>query len=187
MKIDVRLIKNHSQQLSKIISDYETNYLNFFNEVNKSLNSWQDLNSKYFEEQLILEKNENQRVLMSLKELENLDKIIYIYYREIAQEINYVKENKEELFKIFDSYIEIIKQIIEQINNLDLDFCPREKRLILNVKNILLSNQKMIISIKNKCNNVINNIENNEMKIRNIIAKLEYVKIKDSDYKDIVW
>ncbi len=186
MKIDLKIIKNHYQQLSKIVNDYETNYLNFFNEINKSINSWQDLNANYFEEQLALEKKENQKILMTLKDLENLYKNIYTHYSEIAQKINYVKENKEKLFYTFDYYIENIKYAIQQIKNLNLDFCPKEKKIIMNIKDILIDNQKKIKSIKNKCSNIITNIENNEKKINNIITKLEYIKINESDYKDIV-
>ena len=186
MKIDVKLIKEYYNQIKKLNDNIEINYLNFYNEVNQALESWQDNNSLKFSEQINLEKNDYNKILLDLKTLESNLKIIYQKYETIGDQINYIKENKDSLYNLFDKYLDNINNSINFINNLDLSFCNEISSLILNVRNILIDNQNKIKNIKSKTKSIINNIEKKEIEISKLMANLDYKILKEEYYKDFV-
>lgn len=186
MKIDVKLIQKYYKQLTKIIDDYELNFANFYNKLDESLNYWQDNNAKKFANQIMIDKKESKKVILTLKELKKIYKNIYEKYSSIGSKINYIPKNKETLFYTFDSYIKKIDSVIFQINSLDLSFCPNERNQIINIKNMLINNQNKIKNLKYNTEKIINNIEKNETEIKKMISKLDYFKIDEKDYENYI-
>ena len=186
MEIDIKLIKNYYNQIKKFNEDYENNYLNFYNELNQALNYWQDNNSINFNEQIIEEKNDYNKILLDLKSLETTLKNIYEKYETIGEQINYLKENKNTLYNIFEQYLGKISNSINYINNIDLSFCPELSSQILNLKKILVDSQNKIKKVKNRTKNIISNIEKKEDEISRLLSKLDYKMINESYYNDYV-
>lgn len=184
MQIDVKLIKNYYNKIKKINEDYEINYLNFYNELNYALKNWQDNNSKKFNEQIIIEKNDYKKIILSLKQLESNIKLIYEKYETIGNQINYIKENKQLLYSSFEQYLSKINDTINYINSLDLSFCTNLKSSILDLQNNLANCKNKIETIKNIIKNIINNIEQKESEISRLLSKNEYLTINEIDYKN---
>ena len=184
MKIDVKLIKNYYKQIKQINEDYEINYLNFYNELNYALENWQDNNSKKFNEQITIEKNNYKKIILNLKQLETNLKIIYEKYETIGNQINYQKENKESMFSKFEQYINKINDTINYISNLDLSFCEPIKNTILSIQKNLIDNKNKIETIKNTIKNIIVNIEQKESEISRLLSKIEYLTINEINYKN---
>ncbi len=174
MKIDVRLIKEQCKELTKIVNDLELNYLNVFNQINDSLNNIHDDKSSLFFEDISAEKKEIQKVLLNLEDLKKTYISIYKYYSEIALKITYFKENKDDLFNTFDNYLEKIDNVIKQIDN--------NTNENLTIKNLLITNQKIIKNVKKDCYDIINNIEKKESKIKELVSKLSAFKINEINF-----
>lgn len=186
MKIDVKFVKNYYNQIKKINDDYEMNYLNFYNELNQALENWQDDNSAKFSEQIVLDKNDYNKILLDLKQLEFILKNVYEKYEPIAKNIKYVKENKDSLYSFFDQYLNKLVNIIDYIDRMDFSFCRDVGSLILSIKKDLMDNKNKIEVIRSKVKSVVNDIEKKEMEINKILAKLDYKIINEVYYKDYI-
>ena len=184
MEINIKLIKNYYNKIKKFNEDYETNYLNFYNELNYALNNWQDNNSRRFNEQITIEKNAYKKIILDLKQLENNLKIISEKYETIGNHIKYLKENKNALYSLFDQYLNKISNTINFINSLDLSFCPELQNNISNIKSNIIDSQNKIKTIKNKTKNIINNIDQKEDEISRLLSKFEYKIVNEMYYKN---
>ena len=186
MKIDIKLIKSFYNQIKEFNENYETNYLNFYNELNQAMNYWQDNNSKKLYEQIFVEKNDYNKILLDLKSLEFIFKIIFNKYETIGNQINYIRKNKKILYNIFEQYMNKINESINYINNLDLSFCPEIQNQILNLKTILIDSKNKIKKVNDTTKKIINDIEKKENEINTILSKLDYKIIKELYYNNYV-
>ena len=186
MKIDIKLIKSFYNQIKEFNENYETNYLNFYNELNQAINYWQDNNSKKLYEQIFLEKNNYNKILNDLKSLEFIFKTIFDKYEAIGNQIYYIRENKKILYNIFEQYINKINESINYINSLDLSFCPDIQNQILNLKTILIDSKNKIKKINNTTKKIISDIEKKENEINALLSKLDYKIIKELYYNNYV-
>ena len=186
MKIDVELLKKQSLQVKQIIDSYELNYLNFFNALNQAMDCWQDEHSKLYLEQINYQKNESNKVILDLKELNEIFKSIVFKYDPIAKQIYYLKDNKNSLFNIFEKYLNQIVDSINIINNMDLSFCPTEKEIILNIKTNLVNNQQSIKKIYYNVKNTVKDIERKEIEINSLLSKYENRIVKELEYRNYI-
>lgn len=185
MKINVTNLKYEINNFNKIIGDYESIYLNMYNEYSNSSFFWYDENAKNFFKDINLQKISMQKTFDEFSSLLDIYNYIASSYEELGKEIYYELSAQNEIKTNINNYVNKLQKIINQYNYLNLSKCPEVYNYIQEEKtklNNALDNAKELYNKVKIFYKKIEEIEK-EVKVKTSKIKVEYIKENHiSDY-----
>lgn len=181
MELNTKNLKIELNNLNEFIEEYETNYLNLYNEISNIPLYWKDNKSIAIVKDISLYKQKIKILIDEIYHLQDVYVEILESYSTFGEKIYFDLKNEDNLITNYDSYISELEKIINSYKNLDLNFCLEESQQIINEKNLLLKNKETIQQIKENTLEVINNIEEIEKEIKLKISRLTIEIIKEQD------
>lgn len=176
-------LKNIINNLNKIISQYEENQLNLFNELKESFNNWQDGNSILLEGAVYLDNVESDNIIGLMKEYKDALVFVLEKYGSLGKTVSCNLNSKSSLIKIIEKYEEEITNIINQFYEIDNTFYYEEYQNILNQKEKIEKSKIQLLEFHNEMSQKFNKIEKIENDIKLKIEEIEILKINSLDYQ----
>lgn len=184
MMINTKKMKNDLLLYSKLISEYENAYLNYYNIFSSFSVFWKDTKSKKFFDSGLLEKRDCLIMLEEFIEFKEIYNFIFTKCSSIGEIICIDLKKEDIILAKFDNYIKKAKNILLLFNEINVS----------NVQYKLVWNQRKklekIIEEMQKNKNVIQNIFKKmyeiEEKINNKLNKFDITLIKETDISRMV-
>ena len=183
MIVNVQEIEIKKDKIKKNISDYYSNFLNYYNELSIIESNWHDGNSLPFFEAIEETKKVGKSVYQSVKQLIKIYSFIVTEYQKMGDKIEYDLDNSDRvIYKIeeLDAKLDdILKQYFDlQMSNINVEFKDiiyRQEERIKRVKEQLGD-----VKDKNKELSVI--IEEINAKVKSKLSKIDIVIVQDEEY-----
>ena len=174
-------LSNYVKILNNLIDKYEEEYLNYYNEMNKSSFFWNDEKAMRFYSDINIEK---LKIITNHNELLSLNKIytnIINSYQQLGKIVSFDLKNKNIVLDLLNKCNEDIKNIISSNNNVSVGSAPEISGIISSNSSILNNLQNELQDYKMKTREAFNKIEEIEREITSAISSLnlEYVKERD--------
>lgn len=184
--INISNVQKEVIQLNNLIEDYELNFLNLYNEVNKTSNYWKDAHAKAFYKDLDIQKIKVSNTIDELKKVKDIYKYVQEKYETLGQKIDFNLNYKTKVLNNLNDYIDQIKIIINNYEALDLSFCPYEARYIRNQLQKLRNHKNNLIKYKSKVEKKFNYIEEIEKNIKTQISKIQIEILQENDISKFI-
>lgn len=178
MKIIVSDLKDCVTELNKLIDKYDENLLNIRNIFLKVKEDWFGEMANSFLDKVELEDNKIEKSIIELKQFASVYESIIIDYSNLGNKIIFDFRKQEYVNSLFDNYLEMILEIMNIFNNLPAKYYLIIEKYRLYFKEMV----DKIIYIKNKYNNILNYLFENENKIASKCSKLSIEIIKHSEF-----
>lgn len=186
MQINILKIKSEIDKLNNLIEDYEVNYLNLYNEINKTSSLWQDNNAKKFFKNTDIEKRKTKQFIDEVNSIIDIYKFLVKKYEKIGKKISINIKAKDEVIAELNKYLNQLQNIINYYNKLDLSFCLQERNILL-AQNKKLKEEKQIINkIKEEIKAKYNYIEEIEKEINSKIMKINIEILKITEINNFI-
>lgn len=141
MKVNTVNLKNEVTKLNLLLEEYESIYLNLYNEIQSTSHFWNDPHSIAFLDYISLEKQEIIKTYNELQDIKEVYDYLLDKYQLLGKKIEFNLKLKDEVILKLNNYIYKINDIIRCYNNLDLSFCS-EAYLLKNERKILMNMKK---------------------------------------------
>ncbi len=166
-------------QINKLLNQYELTYQTLYKELNSSSFFWQDGYSVLFKEALPKEREKNRLYYLSLCDVKNIYTYLYEQYETIGHTIEVNEKYRDSLLEKMNNLINDIASIHNDYNHLDTSFCPSERSIINNHKEVLRSIHSQLKNEKSKLKDIFNKIEKIERNVNTKITKLMIDHVED--------
>lgn len=186
MQINILKIKSEIDKLNNLIEDYEVNYLNLYNEINKTSSLWQDNNAKKFFKNIDIEKRKAKQFIDEVNYIIDIYKFLVKKYEKIGKKISINIKAKDEVVAELNKYLDQLQNIINYYNNLDLSFCLQEQNILLAQKQKLKEEKQIINKIKEGIKAKYNYIEEIEKQVNSKILKLDIEILKVTEINNFI-
>lgn len=185
MEIDINLLEEKLNILSKIEEKYQENYLNYYNEFNKLNNWWTTTKGVYFLENIRNEKRLVGLYLDYFKDIKNIYKYLVIECKKVGKNILLDLNKRDEIKRYYNLYLDKINNLIEKAN--DIMIRDNNSKVYDSIYNNLLrlnNISKNLSEILQKFDNVSSEIDNILLNVENKIGKVDIEVIKLTDEGD---
>ena len=162
LKIDVKSIRDHSEELRNLVSEYETTSMSLVQEVINQDTNWFDDNSGFFFEDVKQQKQEIAKLVTSLEDVCNR-------YDDIADSINAIDSSINKVFcdqtykgrikNKYDIAIAKINNLLSSLNGASTYFCNYSERSAIN-------------SAKNSLSKAVKRLEDSSNEVERLITEL---------------
>ena len=166
-------------QINKLLNQYELTYQTLYRELNSSSFFWKDGYSILFSEVLPKEREKNNSYYLSLCDIKNIYTYIQEQYGLIGQKIEINEKYRDSILEKMNNLLNAIITIQSDYNHLDTSFCPSERTIINNQKEILKKIYNNLLIEKNKIKELFNKLEKIEANINTKISKLSLDHISE--------
>ena len=193
LNINVLKMKNHCEELSKQIDNYEENTMSICQELYNSQTNWHDDNSEKFFDKIPPQKNNIQNFIENLRDVnKNYKKIIEETNKvDVGMTINTISVNQDKkpnIISDYDTTINSLKNTMNKLNSYNLSFCSsNEKTLIKNEVKRLNNILTKLNESKTKTSNLFDTLKNVEQNVANILInnKINF-NILEEDYTEFL-
>ena len=185
MEIDINLLEEKLNILSKIEEKYQENYLNYYNEFNKLNNWWTTTKGVYFLENIRNEKRLVGLYLDYFKDIKNIYKYLVIECKKVGKNILLDLNKRDEIKRYYNLYLDKINNLVEKAN--DIMIRDNNSKVYDSIYNNLLrlnNISKNLSEILQKFDNVSSEIDNILLNVENKIGKVDIEVIKINDEGD---
>ena len=187
MKINLQLLREKTNNINKLIEDYEELNLNYYNKIKEIEHYWNNQKAKQLLSTIEEEKKEVTKEINNLKEISTIYDFIYNKYNNIGKNISVNIDEKEKMLAKVNKCIEKIKYVMTLYKNIDTTNYKIEQITIINSHNKKLAEQlKKMNDIKEKLNKSIKDIEEIETSIKNKISRINIEIIKETDISNMI-
>lgn len=174
MQINVKKLKLENEILTKKISDYENNVLNYNNELNRILDNWRSSESFSFFENRNHIRDALKRNMESLLELNKLYQYLVEKYEFIGDKIDISINGKDILISNINVLLLRLTILLKKYDELDYDIMDVSvKEKIITERNSVQETIKTFRVIKEKINDIYRYIMENEIKVNNKLLKID--------------
>ena len=171
--VDVDNLRFLLDQLEILISDYQNNYINLYNEIQDSEMFWQDAHSNVFFRKKTIEKSRIDITYDELESTKDIYKNIINMYGNIGDYIEFDLVNRQHLLAKFNTYINKLNRIYNLYCDLDYSFAnPSIQSSIEVQKEIVRESLDDATVLREKIKTLMEEISENERKIKRMISKL---------------
>jgi chromosome segregation ATPase len=185
LKIDVKSIRDHSEELRNLVSEYETTSMSLVQEVINQDTNWFDDNSGFFFEDVKQQKQEIAKLVTSLEDVCNR-------YDDIADSINAIESSINKVFcdqtykgrikNKYDVAITKINNLLSSLNGASTYFCNYSERSAINsAKNSLSKAVKRLEDSSNEVERLITELSRLESTIISTISGISIESIRELD------
>jgi chromosome segregation ATPase len=185
LKIDVKSIRDHSEELRNLVSEYETTSMSLVQEVINQDTNWFDDNSGFFFEDVKQQKQEIAKLVTSLEDVCNR-------YDDIADSINAIDSSINKVFcdqtykgrikNKYDVAITKINNLLSSLNGASTYFCNYSERSAINsAKNSLSKAVKRLEDSSNEVERLITELSRLESTIISTISGISIESIRELD------
>lgn len=185
LKIDVKSIRDHSEELRNLVSEYETTSMSLVQEVINQDTNWFDDNSGFFFEDVKQQKQEIAKLVTSLEDVCNR-------YDDIADSINAIDSSIKKVFcdqtykgrikNKYDVAITKINNLLSSLNGASTYFCNYSERSAINsAKNSLSKAVKRLEDSSNEVERLITELSRLESTIISTISGISIESIRELD------
>lgn len=190
LNLNVKDIKTHTEQLLKLINNYELNAMNAIQEIQNSEPNWHDDNSAEFFEKIAKMKAETRNFIDELEKVKDTYKDIVTSARRIisfANDIFFDQSKKSNIISTYNTTISTLQSARQKIDSLNTSFCTGSERAnIRSASNKLKQSIKDLEISKEKINAKFTELANLESEIASVMAKLEINKLPEVDYNKFI-
>lgn len=185
LNIDVKSIRDHSEELRNLVSEYETTSMSLVQEVINQDTNWFDDNSGFFFEDVKQQKQEIAKLVTSLEDVCNR-------YDDIADSINAIDSSIKKVFcdqthkgrikNKYDVAITKINNLLSSLNGASTYFCNYSERSAINsAKNSLSKAVKRLEDSSNEVERLITELSRLESTIISTISGISIESIRELD------
>ena len=185
LKIDVKSIRDHSEELRNLVSEYETTSMSLVQEVINQDTNWFDDNSGFFFEDVKQQKQEIAKLVTSLEDVCNR-------YDDISDSINAIDSSINKVFcdqtykgrikNKYDVAIAKINNLLSSLNGASTYFCNYSERSAINsAKNSLSKAVKRLEDSSNEVERLITELSRLESTIISTISGISIESIRELD------
>lgn len=181
MDIDVIYLKNYVNKLSSLIDEYELNYLEFYNVVNKETIFWDSKKGLDFFSDVDLEKRDIGLFIGNIKDVLSLYNYLIDKYGYIGNKVSVKISNKDKLLACFDSFLNEVYSLIDMLHELDYESIPDISSTVYSYLDFLIDVGNMAVNLKTSLKNHFDLCETFEREVRFKISKIDVKLIKEID------
>lgn len=181
MQVRVSDVKAEIELFNRLLLDYEQNYLNLYNEINKASFYWQDNKSFAFFEEMQHDKN---KIIQSYHELENYKNIyVFLYekYQKLGNSIVFDLSYEEKILQDILKLNDLNEKIYQEYQELDLSFCPLEADLLRAQMQRVRAIRTFLSELKKEVKETYQTIKNIENEVARKMHALEITYLKETD------
>lgn len=186
MLVNTKQLKEDLDLYSNLLSEYENNYLNYYNVISSFSFFWSDEHSKKFFNSIPKEKNYCQNMLNELKSIKEVYKYLYTKYSKFGKQIYIDLKNEDSILLKFDRYLEKANSIIHSFNNLNLSFCPELRPIVQEQKDNFLKTIEKMRDNRVFIKKYFEEIRNIEQTVKMKLKNLEFVVINETNISGMI-
>ncbi len=179
MEIQLDKIETENNKLKKILDDFQTNYLNIYNELESISFIWQGNESNEFNQKISVDKVKLENTYGELKEIDNIYNYLINENQGIGKNIFFDFNKKSKIEDLFNQIATSIADIVDYYDILDTSFCPVEASIINSEKQKLELIEKDLMNIKKDLKNTLDKIEKNENMVSEKTSSIDIEIIKE--------
>lgn len=172
ININTKNINSEIVSLNKLIEDYNTNYLNLFNNINQIQSSWIGETAEKYFDQINQDKMNTEKLLNQIKSEEEIYKYIYNSYKELGSSIKCNLNAKEELINKVNNCIDKSTEILNIYQSINTSKAYEERDSIIKKR----ENTKKVLNkykeVKENIKKVYQKIEEIEQEVNTRIDKI---------------
>lgn len=187
MKIEVEKLDDKLNDLFLIEDKYNTFCLNYYNSLFNLKDYWTTVKGINFLDNVEKEKREFMKLLLCLKEFEDIYVYLISEYKKIGKNIKYNFDKRDDLIRKINDYNNKVNSLLYkyenlEFNNIDLNI----KERLLNEKSNLKKCIDSISKFKRKNKNVMNYIEIIKKNVISKASKVNVEIVQEFNYSDFV-
>ena len=178
LKIDVKSIRDHSEELRNLVSEYETTSMSLVQEVINQDTNWFDDNYGFFFEDVKQQKQEIAKLVTSLEDVWNSINAIDSSINKVFCDQTYKGRIKNK----YDVAITKINNLLSSLNGASTYFCNYSERSAINsAKNSLSKAAKRLEDSSNEVERLITELSRLESTIISTISGISIESIRELD------
>ncbi len=186
MQVHVANMKTQLISLNKLLTTYEEDLRNFYNELNTSSSYWQDTHADKFFNNVKGEHLKSTNTQNELRSIEKVYKHLIESYETLGDKIFFDFDHKDSCLEKINTFIEKMRSIIGAYNSLDTSFCGSEATILEQEKQKMMKDVKMITKMKENLQKVFREIEEIEKNIQLQLSKISIELIKETDIEEFI-
>lgn len=164
ISINIKNINDDISSLNSLISDYYDTYINFFHILNDSENYFKDNTSKILYSKVEEEKKSVEKIILGLKERNNIYKYVCNSYKEIG---TYIKVDIDAKKAIIDKIVYCINKTDNIVNlyntiinsNTNTTEIEKQKKCIISIRDRYKKLKMNILDLYQKLSNIENEVK----------------------------
>ena len=186
MEVNVEKLQAKVNQYKKKIRDYESCMQNLYNDFNQTSIYWKGSYCDRFLDSISAEKKDIFNVISDLNAIGDIYDFIIQKYSAFGQRIKYDLNKVSDINMAFDQLLSGLDDVIRKYDNLNLDFYPSERGLILQERAKLQYVRQDIQSLKEKINGKFAKIAEIETAVSSKISNIDIEFISEKDGSNFV-
>ena len=186
VNIDVLMLEDTLKMLNNTIADYEEVNRNIFNTLKQSSFFWNDGVARNFFDSLDNQQNNDMMVINNLKENKELISYMVNSYLVIGKKIKCNLNSKDTISSKIKEILQDISSTLSIYNRLDTSFCPYERNLLNKEKNNLIQVYNSLNTMFSEITKSFNKIEEIEKNVNSKIEKLNDYVVEKFSYDEYI-
>ena len=179
MEIKLEKLEVENNKLKQLLNEYESNYLNIYNELESTSFIWQGEESNDFNHKVETDKIKLKNTYEELKQLDSVYNYLINDYQSIGQDIFFDMDKISGLNDYFDKTLTSIVSVIDYYDILDTSFCPAEASIIDRQKNEIGQAEKDLFKVKQDTKSTFDKIDKIERTVNSKLSGVDVEFIKE--------
>ena len=182
MEVNTKELQKELRHLDLLMKDWEEIQFNLYHQLEKATDHWQDERSRVFYEKIHTEKNNTDKVLNQLKDIQEIYQYLYESYHQFGTVIYCEVTERKKVFQKMEIYVENLKKIYVELNQVDTSFAYPESNSILEIRGKIALQLKNLNDLKNKIQSFLTRVEEIEKEVSLKTSKLQNILIEDFEF-----
>lgn len=187
MRINVSNIKNEINIINKLVDEYNSIYINYYNKITEIEQQWNNVYEKRLMQNIEIEKKNMNNVYNDLLELNNMYRYICDKYSSVGNKINVDVHSLSRITSKIDNCISHLWNIIYMFDGIDTEELDENQIYLITVaRNRAYREINMYKVLKNNVKSFFSKISNYESDIRKRISKTNISNIQETDISQCI-